>query len=131
MSAGLTYLVYRLTGSTPASGIMLLAWRPPQILLSSLAGVLADRWDRRLTTVFADLLLAAGLFPLLLVHDAGQVWVVYLVAFWEGAVEQFFTPAQAASVPHLVPLAARWCFPRCRPARGDRSHPRNLGPLSP
>ena len=102
LSVGLTYLVYRLTGSTLASGIMLLAWWLPQILLSSLAGVLADRWDRRLTMVFADLLLAAGLFPLLLVHDAGQVWVVYLVAFWEGAVEQFFTPAQAASVPHLV-----------------------------
>jgi Na+/melibiose symporter-like transporter len=102
LSVGLTYLVYRLTGSTLASGIMLLAWWLPQILLGSLAGVLADRWDRRLTMVFADLLLAAGLFPLLLVHGPGQVWVVYLVAFWEGAVEQFFTPAQAASVPHLV-----------------------------
>ena len=61
LSVGLTYLVYRLTGSTLASGIMLLAWWLPQILLSSLAGVLADRWDRRLTMVFADLLLAAGL----------------------------------------------------------------------
>ena len=131
MSAGLTYLVYRLTGSTPASGIMLLAWRPPQILLSSLAGVLADRRDRRLTMVFADLLLAAGLFPLLLVHDAGQVWVVYLVAFWEGAVEQFFTPAQAASVPHLVPLAARWCFPRCRARARRPLPPQELGPVEP
>jgi Na+/melibiose symporter-like transporter len=102
LSVGLTYLVYRLTGSTLASGIMLLAWWLPQILLGSLAGVLADRWDRGLTMVLADLLLAAGLLPLLLVHAPGQVWVVYLVAFWEGAVEQFFTPAQAASVPHLV-----------------------------
>jgi Na+/melibiose symporter-like transporter len=102
LSVGLTYQVYRLTGSTLASGTMLLAWWLPQILLGSVAGVLADRWDRRLTMVTADLLLAAGLLPLLLAHGAGQVWIVYLVAFWEGAVEQFFIPAQAASVPHLV-----------------------------
>ena len=102
LSVGLTYQVYRLTGSTLASGTMLLAWWLPQVLLGSLAGVLADRWDRRLTMVAADALLAAGRVPLVLVHGAGQVWIVYLVAFGEGAVEQFFTPAQAASVPHLV-----------------------------
>ena len=102
LSVGLTYLVYRITGSTLASGIMLLAWWLPQILLGSLAGVFADRWDRRNTMVVTDLLLAAGLLPLLLVHGAGQVWIVYLVTFWEGSVEQFFTPAQAALVPHLV-----------------------------
>lgn len=102
LSVGLTYLVYRITGSTLASGIMLLAWWLPQILLGSLAGVFADRWDRRNTMVVADLLLAAGLLPLLLVHSAAQVWIIYLVTFWEGSVEQFFTPAQAALVPHLV-----------------------------
>src|ERR1700722_2954822 len=102
LSVGLTYQVYRLTGSTLASGTMLLAWWLPQILLGFVAGVLADRWDRRLTMVTADMLLAAGLLPLLLVHGASQVWIVYLVAFWEGAIGQFFTPAQAASVPHLV-----------------------------
>lgn len=102
LSAGLTYLVYRITGSTLASGIMLLAWWLPQILLGSLAGVLADRWDRKMTMVITDVLLAAGLLPLLAVHGVGQVWVVYLVTFWEGSAEQFFTPAQAALVPHLV-----------------------------
>jgi MFS family permease len=102
LSIGLTYQVYRLTDSTLASGTMLLAWWLPQTLLGSPAGVLADRWDHRLTMVAADLLLAAGLLPLLLVHDAGQVWLVYLVVFWEGSVEQFFGPAQAAAVPHLV-----------------------------
>src|ERR1700691_5786769 len=99
---GLTYRVYALTGSTVTSALTMVASFLPQMLLGALAGVFADRWDRRNTMVVADLLLAAGLLPLLLVHGAGQVWIVYLVTFWEGSVEQFFTPAQAALVPHLV-----------------------------
>ena len=135
LSVGLTYQVYRLTGSTLASGTMLLAWWLPQIPLGSVAGVLADRWDRRLTMVTADLLLAAGLLPLLLAHGAGQVWIVYLVAFWEGAVEQFFIPAQAASVPHLVAadeLTAAKAWPRAgaeRRSAGRFRHRRSGGSL--
>lgn len=40
---GLTYWVYRLTGSTLASGIMLLVTFSPQFLLGSVAEVFADR----------------------------------------------------------------------------------------
>ena len=53
--------------------------------------------------IAADLLLAAGLLPLLLVRGAAQVWIVFAVMFWEGAVQQFFSPAQQAMVPRLVP----------------------------
>jgi Na+/melibiose symporter-like transporter len=102
LTIGLTYSVYRITGSTLASGTMLLAVFLPQVALGSLAGVFVDRWDRRSTMVAADLLMAAGLLPIVLVHTPGQVWIIYLVAFWEGGVEQFFTPAQAATVPRLV-----------------------------
>ena len=53
--------------------------------------------------IAADLLLAAGLLPLLLVRGAAQVWIVFAVMFWEGAVQQFFSPAEQAMVPRLVP----------------------------
>ena len=53
--------------------------------------------------IAADLLLAAGLLPLLLVRGAAQVWIVFAVMFWEGSVQQFFSPAEQAMVPRLVP----------------------------
>jgi Na+/melibiose symporter-like transporter len=102
LTVGLTYYVYRLTGSTLASGTMLLAVFIPQVILGPVAGLFADRWDRRATMVGTDLLLAVGLLPLLAVHHASQVWIIYLVALWQGCVEQFFTPAQSAAVPLIV-----------------------------
>jgi predicted MFS family arabinose efflux permease len=53
--------------------------------------------------IIADLLLAAGLLPLLIVHHAAQVWIVFVVMFAEGVIQQFFSPAQQAMVPRLVP----------------------------
>jgi predicted MFS family arabinose efflux permease len=52
--------------------------------------------------IVANLLLAAGLLPLLLVHQAGQVWIVYTVTAWEGCVQQFFFPAQQSLLPALT-----------------------------
>ena len=58
----------------------------PQVLFGAVAGVFADRWDRKRTMIAADLLLAAGLLPLLLVRGSAQIWIVLAVLFWEGAV---------------------------------------------
>jgi len=100
---GLLYRVYALTGSTVASALTMLSSFLPQVLLGPLAGVFADRWDRKLTMILADFLLAAGLLPLLAVHGRGQIWIVLAVLIWEGAVQQFFSPAQLAMIPRLIP----------------------------
>jgi Na+/melibiose symporter-like transporter len=100
---GLVYRVYVLTGSTVAAALTMASSFLPQVLLGAVAGVFADRWDRRLTMIVADLLLAAGLLPLLLVHGTGQVWIVFAVLLWESVVQQFFAPAEQALLPRLVP----------------------------
>jgi MFS family permease len=100
---GLVYRVYAITGSTVASALTMASSYAPRVLLGAVAGVFADRWDRKRTMITADLLLAAVLLPLLLVHDAGQVWIVFAVMFAEGAIQQFFSPAEQAMVPTLVP----------------------------
>ncbi len=89
---GLIYRVYVVTGSTVASALTMASSFAPQVLLGAVAGVFADRWDRKRTMISANLLMAGGLLPLLLVRGAGQVWIVYLVMFAEGAVRQFFSP---------------------------------------
>ena len=103
LTIGLIYRVYAVTGSTVASALTMASSFAPQVLLGAVAGVFADRWDRKRTMIVADLLLAAGLLPLLLVRGAGQVWIVFAVVFAEGAVKQFFSPAEQAMVPRLVP----------------------------
>ena len=103
LTIGLIYRVYAVTGSTVASALTMASSFAPQVLLGAVAGVFADRWDRKRTMIAADLLLAAGLLPLLLVRGAVQVWIVFAVMFWEGSIQQFFSPAEQAMVPRLVP----------------------------
>jgi Na+/melibiose symporter-like transporter len=102
LTVGMLYRVYAMTGSTVDSALTVAASFAPQVLLGPVAGVFADRWDRMRTMITASLLQAAGLSPLLLVHSGRQVWIVLLVMFWEGSVQQFFIPAQQAMVPRLV-----------------------------
>lgn len=98
----LPIFVYQLTGSALATGTMFIAAMLPNLLFSSLAGVFVDRWDRRRTMVAANLLMALALLPLLAVRSAGELWVVYVVAFVESTFEQFFSPAESALLPSLV-----------------------------
>jgi MFS family permease len=96
------YYVFRLTGSTLATGLSMAAETVPALLLGPVAGVLADRWDRRRTMLAADLLRAATVALMLLVRHPGQVWLIYAALLVEGAFSQFFNPARQALVPALV-----------------------------
>jgi Na+/melibiose symporter-like transporter len=102
LRVGLAYYVYALTGSTLASAGMLLASFIPQIALSSFAGVFVDRWDPKRAMVVTNLALSAGLLPLFLVKHPRDVWVVYVVMAWEGAVQQFFAPAEQKMLPLIA-----------------------------
>ena len=74
----------------------------PQVVVGLVAGVFVDRWDRRRTMVVANLLLAVGLLPLVLLDVADRIWVVYVVLAWEAVVEVFFAPAEQAMLPRVV-----------------------------
>jgi len=74
----------------------------PALLLGPVAGVFADRWDRRLTMLTADLLRAASVALMLLVHHPGQIWLVYLALILESSFSQFFNPAAGSLIPALV-----------------------------
>ncbi|MFC5264494.1 MFS transporter [Kribbella qitaiheensis] len=99
---GLAYHVYALTGSTLASGGLLLASFLPLVVLGSLAGVFVDRWDRRRTMILTNLVHAFVLLPLLVVRDDSTIWVIYLVVLAQSCLQQFFRPAEQSLVPLLV-----------------------------
>ena len=103
MNIGMTFYVYMITGSVLASGAMFLVVILPQMLFGSLGGVYADRWNRQRTMIVTNLLLATTLIPLFVMDGRSQIWVLYAVVFAQGVLEQLFAPAEAATVPHVVP----------------------------
>ena len=98
----LPFWVYQLTGSAMATGFMFAALTLPQLLFSPIAGVVVDRVDRKRLMILSDLLRAALMVCYFFVNSAEQVWIIYLLAFAESAVSQFFRPAVMAVVPNLV-----------------------------
>ncbi|GAA2814151.1 MFS transporter [Nonomuraea dietziae] len=83
-----------------AVGGVFLAKMLPAILLGPLAGAFADRFDRRLTMVVADLSRFALVLtiPLIGVYQ----WVIVATLLVE-CVNLFWVPAKDATVPNLVP----------------------------
>lgn len=98
----LPFYIYDITGSALATGAMFIAETLPILLFGSIGGVFADRWDRKKTMIVADLLRAALLLLLLMVRSPEWLWAIYLVAFVQSSVGQFFNPAKGALIPQLV-----------------------------
>jgi MFS family permease len=97
--------VYEVTGSSTLFIINMLIWTLPNILLSPVAGVIADRWDRRMVMLLSDT--GAGfssLFvALLLLTGDLEVWHIYLATFVNSAFSVFQWPAYSAATSLLVP----------------------------
>lgn len=98
----LPFYVYSLTGSALATGIMFIVQTIPRIFFGSVAGVFVDRWNRKRTMFIAELSQALALVPLFLVHSQQWIWIVYIFAFVESIISQFFIPAKSAIIPNLV-----------------------------
>lgn len=98
----LPFWVYQLTGSAMATGFMFAALTLPQLLFSPLAGVVVDRVDRKRLMIVSDLIRAALMLGYFAVNTVDQVWIIYLLAFAESTVSQFFRPSVMAVVPVLV-----------------------------
>ena len=107
LSVGLVYTVYDVTGSTLASAGALMAAFVPQVVTGLFAGVFVDRWSRARTMVVGNLLMAVGLAPLLLVHDRGDVWIVYAVLAANAVLDVFVATADSAMLPLIVPGEGR------------------------
>jgi MFS family permease len=109
---GLTVIIFSATKSNAAVSVLLLTFLVPAVIFSAVAGVYVDRHDRRWILISTNLL-RAGAFALVLVaHD--QLAIVYLMNIFVSTVTTFFGPAEAATIPYLVPrrqlLAANGLF---------------------
>ncbi len=97
-------LVLALTGSGLAMGIVGVLQSIPDLLFGMVAGVLADRHDRRRMMLLADLGRAGltALIPLSYVFGVSTIVVVFLVAAPMSVLRSLFLAAYTASLPNLV-----------------------------
>ncbi len=98
---GIFVLLNQLTGSGQAVSWFLIAKFIPTTLLGPMAGVIADRFNRKTILISCDLLRAVVVLAYLLVHDPDQVWLIYVLAFVQESIWTFSHPARQASVPNL------------------------------
>ncbi|MBX3540180.1 MAG: MFS transporter [Chelatococcus sp.] len=99
------WLVYDLTGSALALGLVGLAAFLPVISLVLVTGHVADRVDRRLIMMacFAlNTLICLGL-ALFAIWQPPEVWPLYALVVLMGVARAFYQPASQAFVPNLVP----------------------------
>jgi len=100
--AGIT-LVSDLSSSPLAMLIPALSIAAPQLVFGLLGGVIADRMDRKVVMVVADILRALIVLPILLITSLSQIWILYLAAAGLAFVGVSFYPARNASLPKIVP----------------------------
>lgn len=102
------WLVLQLTNSPALLGLTSAAASAPTLVLTLVAGVLADRVDRPRLIVACQLVAAAAAAILAGLVSAGAVafWHVLVLATVAGAAQAFATPALQAIVPSLVDRTA-------------------------
>ncbi|MEU4398442.1 MFS transporter [Micromonospora orduensis] len=92
-----------LTGSDGLAGATIFAVIAP-MTLAPLVGWFVDRYPRRQFFVAANLVTAVLLTPLFTVRDAGDVWIVYLVAALYGLSYITLSAALSGLIRQLVPV---------------------------
>jgi MFS family permease len=95
-------LVLDLTGSAVAVALLLGVQDLTYFFCSPAAGVLADRLDRRILMVCADLARAALCVGFLFVRTESTVWIAYVLLAAMATFSAGFEPASAAALPNLV-----------------------------
>jgi len=101
-------LVWWLAQTTKSATILALAAlfaQLPMIFLGPVAGVVADRWSRRLVMIASDCIVAFITLLLALLWAIGsvQVWHIYCVLLIRAAAGAFQFPAMQASTSLMVP----------------------------
>ena len=106
--ATIAWIAYDMTGSKTMLGVILGVRAVPMFVCAPLAGVAADRWDRRRLLVGSQLVSAitAFLFGVVLALGQAQVWHLFAFVLVSGAAAVIDRPARLTIIFDLVPRDA-------------------------
>src|SRR5947209_13795737 len=91
-----------LTGSSARAGLVFFVLGLGA-LAGPLGGLLADRMRRRPLMIATDCALGTAVLVLLFVHNRGDAWLIYLVAFLYGVGGSVFFPSRSALLRVMLP----------------------------
>jgi MFS family permease len=93
------------TGQATAMVLTGISGLIPSIIVSLVAGVLIDRWDRKWVMILSDLTVGFSSVMILLLYSTGQlqIWHLYISSAIAGAAGTFQYLAYSASVTLMLP----------------------------
>ena len=98
------WLVYHMTGSALLLGVVGFAGQIPSFLLSPVAGVITDRWDRYKVLLITQIIsmIQAALLAWLCLTGQIQIWEIIVLSTILGCVNAFDVPARHSFVIDMV-----------------------------
>ena len=101
----LSIWVFQKTSSATSLGIMQTAFTLPYLLIIPLAGVMVDRYNRKLMMMVSDLAAGLGTTAILILYATNnlQVWHFYVVNMLIGLGNAFQWPAYSAAISTMIP----------------------------
>ena len=100
----LGFWILAVTGSTALMGGLMAASTLPRILVSPVAGVVVDRFNRRMLMIWMDAIRGAAVLAVGIGAVAGflQVWMVFAAGVVIGLCGAFFSPAVSSVIPDIT-----------------------------
>ncbi len=104
-SFALSVYVFHLTNLATSVSMVMLAAFLPSLLLTPFAGVLADRYDRRLLLILGDGISGLSIFIMFLLYRLANLtlWHIYVCVAFSSIFTSLIQPAMRATVTDLVP----------------------------
>ncbi len=100
LNFALAVRIYEVSQSSALVGVLVATVSVPPILFSSLAGALADRFDRKTILFLSNILRAFVVIAFFLCGDSPLAMIA--LGFVISAISQFFGPAESSSIPEVV-----------------------------
>ncbi len=95
-------LIAELTGSGLAVGVLFTIRMLAPFVIAPIAGICADRYNRKHLLIITDLARAVIVIGFLFVRDASDVWLLYGLTILLFGISGFFSPARSAILPDIT-----------------------------
>jgi DHA3 family macrolide efflux protein-like MFS transporter len=102
---GLSIWAYQTAGSATALGMISTSFLLPFLLFTPIAGVMVDRYNRKLMMMASDLAAISATAAVLILHSTGQlqIWHLFVASAVIGLGNAFQWPAYSAAISTMVP----------------------------
>lgn len=96
---------YEQTGKASTTALLGFFAYLPYIIISPLAGILVDKWDRKKIMIISDLLAGFLTISLLMTYLSNNMllWYLFIFVAFSSLLEAFQVPAYSASITLLIP----------------------------